>query len=62
MATTEQTKQEKINEIDQSLNLARVQLGEAKFVLGKGDTEQVKFLTNRTIIELNNILTKVEGL
>lgn len=60
--TQEEKKKEKINDIDQSLNLARVQLAEAKFVLGKNDITQTKYLVNRTCDELDDILAKIEEL
>lgn len=59
MAMTEQTKSEKKYDIEQSINVARLTLGEAKFILGKDDLDQVEFLVERTIKELQDIKTKL---
>jgi hypothetical protein len=58
----QQTKAEKKYDIEQSINVARLTLNEAKFVLGKDDPQQAKFLVGRTLTELRSIVTKLEDL
>lgn len=62
MPNPAKTQQEKKYDIEQSINIARLTLGECKFVLGKDDTQQAKFLIGRTLTELRDILTKLEDL
>jgi hypothetical protein len=50
------------NDVDQKLNLVKIYMGESKFALGKNNPDQVIFLCDRSIYELQTCVADLRAM